>query len=309
MSSINFATREISCKIVFYGPGLSGKTTNLQVIHQKLPQEKRTDMVSLATEGDRTLFFDFLPLNLGDIKGFKTKFQLYTVPGQVYYNSTRKLVLRGVVGVVFVADSQRNRQAENMESLQNLRQNLRDYGMDLDELPYVLQYNKRDVEGILSLDELNAQMNPKNVPFFPATAHNGKGVVSTLKSIAMLVIENFNLKQGILRKAAESGNYTGVHDVTFNGQNLSISQTKDAAGSAQAPSLQAFRTAPAPTGKVPDLDDAGASPFRMPSFATGAKSPEVPPQPVATAPVAKPTQKMPVLEEDVELKPYVPKKK
>lgn len=331
MSSINFATREISCKIVYYGPGLSGKTTNLQVIHQKLPQEKRTDMVSLATEGDRTLFFDFLPLNLGDIKGFKTKFQLYTVPGQVYYNSTRKLVLRGVDGVVFVADSQRNRQAENLESLQNLRQNLRDYGMDLDELPYVLQYNKRDMEGIFTLDELNAQINARNVPFFPATAHNGKGVVSTLKSIAMLVIENFNLKQGILRKAAESGNYTGVHDVTFNGQNLNISQTKEAAGASAGPALQAFRTAPSapsrPAG-VPELDDSASSPFRMPSFsaakpaAPAAAAPAAQPTaaPVAAssvpsaapatppAPAAKPAGRSD-FEEDIELKPYVPKKK
>ena len=155
MSSINFATREISCKVVYYGPGLSGKTTNLQVIHQKMPQDKRTDMVSLATEGDRTLFFDFLPLNLGDIKGFKTRFQLYTVPGQVYYNSTRKLVLRGVDGIVFVADSQRSRQAENLESLQNLRQNLQDYGMNLDDIPFVLQYNKRDMDNVFTLDEMN----------------------------------------------------------------------------------------------------------------------------------------------------------
>ena len=203
MSSINFATREISCKVVYYGPGLSGKTTNLQVIHQKMPQDKRTDMVSLATEGDRTLFFDFLPLNLGDIKGFKTRFQLYTVPGQVYYNSTRKLVLRGVDGIVFVADSQRSRQAENLESLQNLRQNLQDYGMNLDDIPFVLQYNKRDMDNVFTLDEMNEMLNPdKKIPFFPATAHNGKGVVTTLKTIAMLVIEKFNVKQGFLRKAA-----------------------------------------------------------------------------------------------------------
>ena len=215
MSSINFATREISCKVVYYGPGLSGKTTNLQVIHQKMPQDKRTDMVSLATEGDRTLFFDFLPLNLGDIKGFKTRFQLYTVPGQVYYNSTRKLVLRGVDGIVFVADSQRSRQAENLESLQNLRQNLQDYGMDLDDMPFVLQYNKRDMDNVFTLDELNAELNPRNVPFFPATAHNGKGVVTTLKTIAMLVIEKFNVKQGFLRQAAANVGNTGVHDVSL----------------------------------------------------------------------------------------------
>ena len=185
MSSINFATREISCKVVYYGPGLSGKTTNLQVIHQKMPQDKRTDMVSLETEGDRTLFFDFLPLNLGDIKGFKTKFQLYTVPGQVYYNSTRKIVLRGVDGIVFVADSQRSREAENLESLQNLRQNLEDYGVNLDEIPLVLQYNKRDMENVFTLDEMNQMLNPKAIPFFPATAHNGKGVVTTNLAITV----------------------------------------------------------------------------------------------------------------------------
>lgn len=245
MSSINFATREISCKVVYYGPGLSGKTTNLQVIHQKMPQDKRTDMVSLATEGDRTLFFDFLPLNLGDIKGFKTRFQLYTVPGQVYYNSTRKLVLRGVDGIVFVADSQRSRQAENLESLQNLRQNLQDYGMDLDDMPFVLQYNKRDMDSVFTLDEMNAELNPRNVPFFPATAHNGKGVVTTLKTIAMLVIEKFNVKQGFLRKAAESVNNTGVHDVSLTKEGVSVTQA-----------------APKPQASAPQ-----ASPFKMPSFA------------------------------------------
>ena len=248
MSSINFATREISCKVVYYGPGLSGKTTNLQVIHQKMPQDKRTDMVSLATEGDRTLFFDFLPLNLGDIKGFKTRFQLYTVPGQVYYNSTRKLVLRGVDGIVFVADSQRSRQAENIESLQNLRQNLQDYGMDLDDMPFVLQYNKRDMENVFTLDEMNAELNPRQVPFFPATAHNGKGVVTTLKTIAMLVIEKFNVKQGFLRKAAESVNNTGVHDVSLTKEGVSVSQS--------APKREP-RPAEAPA----------ATPFKMPSFA------------------------------------------
>ena len=249
MSSINFATREISCKVVYYGPGLSGKTTNLQVIHQKMPQDKRTDMVSLATEGDRTLFFDFLPLNLGDIKGFKTRFQLYTVPGQVYYNSTRKLVLRGVDGIVFVADSQRSRQAENLESLQNLRQNLLDYGMNLDDIPFVLQYNKRDMENVFTLDEMNEQLNPdKKIQFFPATAYNGKGVVTTLKSIAMLVIEKFNVKQGFLRKAAAGVNAASAQDAS----------AKDASAdnAAQGNAQNQAATPQQPT-----------SPFRMPSFA------------------------------------------
>ena len=322
MSSINFATREISCKVVYYGPGLSGKTTNLQVIHQKMPQDKRTDMVSLATEGDRTLFFDFLPLNLGDIKGFKTRFQLYTVPGQVYYNSTRKLVLRGVDGIVFVADSQRSRQAENLESLQNLRQNLQDYGMDLDDMPFVLQYNKRDMDNVFTLDELNAELNPRNVPFFPATAHNGKGVVTTLKTIAMLVIEKFNVKQGFLRQAAANVGNTGVHDVSLTKEGVSVKATQPAAAPAQ-----------------PAAAPAAASPFRMPSFAAKPPQPAAPgahaqpstagaglfqkgatsspfgrPRAAATVPrmptfgrdVAKPQADA---DDEIELRPYVPKKK
>lgn len=194
MASINFATREINCKVVYYGPGLSGKTTNLQVIHQKLPKDKKSEMVSLATDQDRTLFFDFLPLDLGSIKGFKTKFQLYTVPGQVYYNSTRKLVLRGVDGVVFVADSQKNRMAENLESLQNLRMNLIEQGVKLEDLPFVMQYNKRDLEGALDVSVLEERLNALKVDFYEATAHNGFGVVLTLKAVARKVINRFNKK-------------------------------------------------------------------------------------------------------------------
>jgi hypothetical protein len=195
MASINFATREINCKIVYYGPGLSGKTTNLQVIHQKLPNDKKSDMVSLATEQDRTLFFDFLPLDLGSIRGFKTKFQLYTVPGQVYYNSTRKLVLRGVDGVVFVADSRKSRLAENLESLQNLQQNLKEYGLKLEELPFILQYNKRDMDDVFSVSQLDQKLNYLNVERFEAISHLGKGVVPTLKATAKKVIEKFNKRQ------------------------------------------------------------------------------------------------------------------
>jgi signal recognition particle receptor subunit beta len=202
MASINFATREINCKIVYYGPGLSGKTTNLQVIHQKLPKDKRSDMVSLATEQDRTLFFDFLPLDLGAIKGFRTKFQLYTVPGQVYYNSTRKLVLRGVDGVVFVADSQRTRMAENIESLLNLQQNLKEYNIDLAEMPFILQYNKRDMPEVFTIEELNAELNSMNVDVFEAMAHIGTGVVGTLKAVAKKVIDKFNSRQAQLGNTA-----------------------------------------------------------------------------------------------------------
>jgi len=194
MASINYATREISCKIVYYGPGLSGKTTNLQIIHRKIPAETKSEMVSLATETDRTLFFDFLPLDLGSIKGFATKFQLYTVPGQVYYNATRKLVLRGVDGVVFVADSQRDKMQENLDSLKNLQENLKEYGIDLGSVPFVLQYNKRDLPGIASVAELDQQINWFKVPCYEAQAHQGIGVFTTLKAIGKIVIDTFNAK-------------------------------------------------------------------------------------------------------------------
>jgi signal recognition particle receptor subunit beta len=194
MASINYHTREISCKIVYYGPGLSGKTTNLQIIHRKVPKENKSEMVSLATETDRTLFFDFLPLDLGSIKGFATKFQLYTVPGQVYYNATRKLVLRGVDGVVFVADSQRDKMPENLESLKNLEENLREYGIELRTTPFVLQYNKRDLPSIFTVEEMNAQINAYGVPAYEAQAHQGVGVFTTLKAIGKVVIDTFNAK-------------------------------------------------------------------------------------------------------------------
>lgn len=189
MVSINYATREVACKIVYYGPGLSGKTTNLLYVHKKVPQNSRGKMISLATEADRTLYFDFLPINIGTINGFAAKFQLYTVPGQVYYNATRKLVLRGVDGLVFVADSQPDKMDENIESLTNLSENLAEYGYNIDELPIVLQYNKRDLPGALSVEELNARLNPKGWHTFEASAVTGEGVFDTLKLIIKLVLE------------------------------------------------------------------------------------------------------------------------
>ena len=189
MVSINYSAREVCCKIVYYGPGLSGKTTNLQYIHSKVPTNTRGKLISLATEADRTLYFDFLPINIGTINGFQAKFQLYTVPGQVYYNATRKLVLRGVDGLVFVADSQADKMDENVESLANLQDNLVEYGYNLEELPLVLQYNKRDLPGVLTLDELNARLNPRGVPSFEASATLGKGVFDTLKLIIKLVLD------------------------------------------------------------------------------------------------------------------------
>ena len=189
MVSINYSAREVCCKIVYYGPGLSGKTTNLQYVHGKVPSSTRGDLISLATEADRTLYFDFLPINIGTINGFQAKFQLYTVPGQVYYNATRKLVLRGVDGVVYVADSQPDKMDENIESLANLIDNLQEYGYDINELPMLIQYNKRDLPNVLSVEEMNNRLNTRNVPFYEASATLGTGVFDTLKLIIKLVLE------------------------------------------------------------------------------------------------------------------------
>jgi len=195
MASINYAFKEISCKIVYYGPGLSGKTTNLQYIHQKIPTQTRGELISLATDQDRTLYFDFLPINIGKIHGFSTKFQLYTVPGQVYYNATRKLVLRGVDGLVFVADSQKSKMDENIESYQNMVENLSEYGYNLDKITLVFQYNKRDLSPISSVEEIQKVLNPKELPYFEAVAVKGIGVFDTLKCISKLVLDQAKRKQ------------------------------------------------------------------------------------------------------------------
>jgi signal recognition particle receptor subunit beta len=201
MASINYAAREISVKIVYYGPGLSGKTTNLQIIHRKVPKDYRSDMVSLATETDRTLFFDFLPLNLGKIKGFAAKFQLYTVPGQVYYSVTRKLVLRGVDGIVFVADSQAEKMDENIESFQNMEDNLAEYGYNRDEIPIIMQYNKRDLPTALPVDQLQQKLNKYNMLWTEAIAPRSVGVFETLKLIGKTVIDALNKKYSKQRPA------------------------------------------------------------------------------------------------------------
>ena len=188
MSFINYSSREINCKIVYYGPGLCGKTTNLQYIYNKTNPEAKGKMISLATETERTLFFDFLPLSLGEIRGFKTRFHLYTVPGQVFYDASRKLILKGVDGVVFVADSQIERMEANLESLENLRTNLGEQGYDLDKVPFVIQYNKRDLPNASSTEELRRLLNPRQVVDFEASATRGDGVFDTLKAIAKLVL-------------------------------------------------------------------------------------------------------------------------
>ena len=223
MSMINYASREINCKIVYYGPGLGGKTTNLEHVYGKVSPETRGKLISLATETERTLFFDFLPVDLGTIRGFKTRFHLYTVPGQVYYNASRKLILKGVDGVVFVADSQIDRMEANVESMQNLYDNMAEHGYDITRMPFVVQYNKRDLPNAASLDELQAALNPgwevteparqrttpdamrpgeflvhrlesgewvERAPFHEAVAVSGEGVFDTLKAVSKLVLKS-----------------------------------------------------------------------------------------------------------------------
>jgi len=188
MALINVAAREIHGKIVYYGPGLCGKTTNLQIIHGKIPANGRSELLSIATETERTLFFDFLPLSLGEIRGFKTRFHLYTVPGQVFYDASRKLILKGVDGVVFVADSQDERMDANIESLYNLEENLQANGYDLSKIPYVLQLNKRDLPNVIPAEEMVAELRRKDEPVHEAIAAKGNGVFDTLKSVAKQVL-------------------------------------------------------------------------------------------------------------------------
>ncbi|MGY8779515.1 MAG: GTP-binding protein [Longimicrobiales bacterium] len=192
MSMINYASREINCKIVYYGTGLGGKTTNLEYIYTKVNPDTKGKMISLATESERTLFFDFLPIDLGEVRGFKTRFHLYTVPGQVYYNASRRLILKGVDGLIFVADSQASRAEANIESMHNLYENLEAYGYDLETIPFAIQYNKRDVPNILSPEELRAQINPLNVPDFEGVAIDGTGVFETLSCVSKLVVEELS---------------------------------------------------------------------------------------------------------------------
>ena len=188
MTFINYVAREINCKIVYYGPGLGGKTTNLQYVYQITSAENKGKLISLATETERTLFFDFLPIDLGQIRGFRTRFHLYTVPGQVFYDSSRKLILKGVDGVVFVGDSQEERMDANLESLSNLGQNLREHGFDLEKIPYVLQLNKRDLPDAVPEEELKRQLLVKGEPAIEAVATQGIGVLTTLKAVARQVL-------------------------------------------------------------------------------------------------------------------------
>ncbi|MFQ5900919.1 MAG: ATP/GTP-binding protein [Thermodesulfobacteriota bacterium] len=195
MSFINYSSREVNCKIVYYGPGLCGKTTNLNFVYNKIKPEAKGKMISLATETERTLFFDFLPISLGEIKGFKTRFHLYTVPGQIFYDASRKLILKGVDGIVFVADSQIERLDASIESFENMKENLQEQGYDLAKIPYVIQYNKRDLSNIIPTRELKSLLNVNGVPEFESIAFQGIGVFDTLKGIVKLVLSE--LKKGV----------------------------------------------------------------------------------------------------------------
>src|SRR5215471_4447753 len=195
MVLFNYTTKELTAKIVYYGPGLCGKTTNLQFIYDSLPGHvKKGKMLSLATKTDRTLFFDFLPIELGRIRGMRTRVQLYTVPGQVFYNSTRKLVLKGADGVVFVADSQAKMIEANTESYRNLDENLKEMGIRIEEIPLVMQFNKRDLPNLASIEEMNTRINRHNAPFYEAVATTGIGVEDTLKAVTKLVLNHLAVK-------------------------------------------------------------------------------------------------------------------
>jgi signal recognition particle receptor subunit beta len=196
LTFINYASREINCKIVYYGPGLGGKTTNLQYIYDSTAAQSKGKLISLATETDRTLFFDFLPLDLGTVRGFKTRFHLYTVPGQVYYDASRKLILKGVDGVVFVADSQRERMDANVESLYNLESNLKQHGYDLKNIPFVIQFNKRDLPNVIPFEELKKELATNGEPIFEGVANKGVGVFETLKAVAKQVLMELRKNSG-----------------------------------------------------------------------------------------------------------------
>lgn len=288
MVQINFGQREVSCKVVFYGPGMSGKTTNLEIIHKKAPKEAVGEMVSIATETDRTLYFDFLPLDLGQVAGMRTKFQLYTVPGQIYYNATRKLVLQGCDGVIFVADSAADKMPENLESLQNLRDNLAEMGLTIDDtsspgfVPVILQYNKRDLPNALSVADLNAQMNPQNFPTYEACARDGKGVFATLKEASRLVIEKLNKEHAPGARGRRTGN-------TLPAQPPTAQTPTPAHNAVPAPPMAPTPPRPAPTlpqrlpGAGATHTPSGGSPIQRPAPPPPAPPP-APPRPPAPPP-------------------------
>lgn len=262
MALFNYATRELSAKIVYYGPGLSGKTTNIEMVHRILRPEQKGRLISLPTETDRTLFFDFLPVDLGHIKGFKVRFHLYTVPGQVFYNATRRLVLQGVDGVVFVADSQADMAQSNVDSLKNLVENLATYGKKLEDLPFVLQYNKRDLKQIMPVKDMSAQLNPRNVPVVEGIAKDGVGVSETLVTVSRMVFSH-------LRKTLLMPGETAEHEEIGELADVKIRESfkpKEAEVFEEISDLEEIQEAPealeAPI--VPEVSEAPAAPETPP---------------------------------------------
>ena len=287
MVQINFAAREVNCKVVYYGPGRSGKTTNLEVVHAKAPADSKGELVSIATETDRTLYFDFLPLDLGKIAGMTTKFQLYTVPGQVFYNATRKLVLQGADGVIFVADSQKDMKEQNIESLENLVENLAENGLDINTIPLAFQWNKRDLPDIMSIEELNADLNRWNAPHGEGVAVKGEGVFPTLKMLSSLIIKRLNREQGF----ADDGQ-------------TKLSQAKAARPAPPVPTARprpAAPAAPAPRPGAPAQPAAPRAPAaapRAPRAPAAAPAPRATPAPQPAAPArAAPVSMNPTSEE------------
>jgi signal recognition particle receptor subunit beta len=273
MVVLNYTGGEINAKIVYYGPGVSGKTTNLEYIHEKAPQSAKGKMVSMKTQTDRTLFFDFLPLELGDINGYRTRFLLYTVPGQVYYNATRKLVLKGVDAVVFVADSSRAKLDENLESLKNLEQNLNEHGMTLDEIPWVIQYNKRDIPDAMTVADLDAKLNPLQVPTFEAVATLGTGVYETLHGISTKVY-------AVLKERLDREEAAGI--ATPEPVMETPAEVVPPPAPRPAPAAAAPKPAPAaPAPKPAPVAPAPPKPARAPEFETVFAGPG---KPAATAP-------------------------
>ncbi len=240
MALLNYKKKEINAKIVYYGPGLSGKTTNIQFIHSKLRPDHKGKLMTLATQTDRTLFFDFLPVELGEIRGLKTRFQLYTVPGQVFYNATRKLVLKNVDGVVFVADSDPAHMADNLESFKNLEQNLKFHGRDVREIPIVIQYNKRDLDNALSIEQLQAKLNPHNLPHSEASAGKGKGVLETLTQISKLVLQRLRDMQNITKVGDESqdGTLPDIGMTPASGDDAAVSTSDSAVNTPNEPVIE-----------------------------------------------------------------------
>jgi len=269
---VSYSGKEINAKLVYYGTGLSGKTTNLEAIYEAVPDNSRGKMVSMKTQSDRTLFFDLLPLDLGEVMGFKTRFLLYTVPGQVFYNATRKLVLKGADAIVFVADSERGKMDENKESLSNLRANLAEYKVNLDDLPWVLQYNKRDLPDVYTPEELNRELNPNNVPWVEAVATKGTGVLETFRLVSQMLLER------VTKDLKRSPGNTPSREVPRP------APAQPATPMAAAPSgpVAVPPAAPSPTFRAtPPPQGAGLPPQAPPSFAAGNRAEVAPAHPAA----------------------------